>query len=295
MSLKNPVNDAFKKEWAAYAKAKKLPGADKPLTNDPMEATYIGIHMWKQAVEKAKSLRHRQGDRGHGGPDASRRPTASRSRWTRRTTTCTSRCSSARSRPTASSTSCGRRRARSARSRGARSSPGNDKKKDEPDSSGDPRRSKADAEPRMWTRRRQGAAVGSERSTMVRCILIALMLLLGALGAACGVGRGHDREARHRRQRREGRRGRRARRLGRSARARRAQGALRRRDADRRHAGADRARRQGRRCRHRRGGGAASGVARRRRGQQPPARRARPAPWRRCRLMSPDRSVRRRR
>jgi len=55
MSLKNPANDAFKKKWADYAKAKKLPGADKPLTNDPMEATYIGIHMWKQAVEKAKS------------------------------------------------------------------------------------------------------------------------------------------------------------------------------------------------------------------------------------------------
>ena len=55
MSLKNPANDAFKKKWAAYAKAKKLPGADKPLTNDPMEATYIGIHMWTQAVEKAKS------------------------------------------------------------------------------------------------------------------------------------------------------------------------------------------------------------------------------------------------
>src|SRR5260221_631096 len=55
MSLKNPANEAFKKQWAAYAKAKKLPGADKPLTNDPMEATYIGIHMWKQAVEKAKS------------------------------------------------------------------------------------------------------------------------------------------------------------------------------------------------------------------------------------------------
>lgn len=55
MSLKNPTNDAFKKKWADYAKAKKLPGADKPLTNDPMEATYIGIHMWAQAVAKAKS------------------------------------------------------------------------------------------------------------------------------------------------------------------------------------------------------------------------------------------------
>ncbi|HEY0858686.1 MAG TPA: urea ABC transporter substrate-binding protein [Albitalea sp.] len=55
MSLKNPANESFKKKWADYAKAKKLPGADKPLTNDPMEAPYIGIHMWKQAVEKAKS------------------------------------------------------------------------------------------------------------------------------------------------------------------------------------------------------------------------------------------------
>jgi urea transport system substrate-binding protein len=55
MTLKNPSNDSFKKQWAAYAKAKKLPGADKPLTNDPMEAAYVGIHMWKQAVEKAKS------------------------------------------------------------------------------------------------------------------------------------------------------------------------------------------------------------------------------------------------
>jgi urea transport system substrate-binding protein len=56
MSIKNPTNDAFIKEWSAYAKAKGIAGhKDKPLTNDPMEATYIGIHMWKQAVEKAKS------------------------------------------------------------------------------------------------------------------------------------------------------------------------------------------------------------------------------------------------
>jgi urea transport system substrate-binding protein len=55
MSLNNPENDGFRKKWADYAKAKRLAGADKPLTNDPMEATYIGIHMWKQAVEKAKS------------------------------------------------------------------------------------------------------------------------------------------------------------------------------------------------------------------------------------------------
>ncbi|MEX8514809.1 urea ABC transporter substrate-binding protein [Leptothrix ochracea] len=56
MSIKNPTNAAFIKQWSDYAKAKKIPGhADKPLTNDPMEATYIGIHMWAQAVAKAKS------------------------------------------------------------------------------------------------------------------------------------------------------------------------------------------------------------------------------------------------
>ncbi|MBA3591608.1 urea ABC transporter substrate-binding protein [Methylibium sp.] len=55
MSVPGAANKEFKDKWAAYAKAKSLPGADKPLTNDPMEATYIGIHMWKQAVEKAKS------------------------------------------------------------------------------------------------------------------------------------------------------------------------------------------------------------------------------------------------
>jgi len=55
MSIKNPTNDEFIKKWSAYAKAKNLPGADKPLTNDPMEATWIGVHMWAQAVTKAKS------------------------------------------------------------------------------------------------------------------------------------------------------------------------------------------------------------------------------------------------
>ena len=56
MSIKAPANDEFTKKWAAYAKAKGIAGhKDKPLTNDPMEATYIGINMWAQAVTKAKS------------------------------------------------------------------------------------------------------------------------------------------------------------------------------------------------------------------------------------------------
>ncbi|RZI79322.1 MAG: urea ABC transporter substrate-binding protein, partial [Rubrivivax sp.] len=54
MSVKNPTNADFIKKWSAYAKAKGLAGhKDKPLTNDPMEATYIGINMWAQAVKKA--------------------------------------------------------------------------------------------------------------------------------------------------------------------------------------------------------------------------------------------------
>ncbi len=55
MTLKNGENDKFIKMYKDWAKKSKLPNADKAVTNDPMEATYIGIHMWKQAVEKAKS------------------------------------------------------------------------------------------------------------------------------------------------------------------------------------------------------------------------------------------------
>ena len=54
MSIKNPTNAEFIKKWTAYAKAKNIAGhKDKPLTNDPMEATYIDINMWAQAVKKA--------------------------------------------------------------------------------------------------------------------------------------------------------------------------------------------------------------------------------------------------
>ncbi|HEU0162245.1 MAG TPA: urea ABC transporter substrate-binding protein [Rhizomicrobium sp.] len=48
-SVKSPANDAFIKTWKAYTKNPKR------VTNDPMEATYIGFNMWVKAVEKAKS------------------------------------------------------------------------------------------------------------------------------------------------------------------------------------------------------------------------------------------------
>ncbi|MDE2124944.1 MAG: transporter substrate-binding protein, partial [Betaproteobacteria bacterium] len=54
-SLKNPTNAKFVKAWQGWVKSKGL--KDYPVTDDPMEASYIGLHMWKQAVEKAKSTK----------------------------------------------------------------------------------------------------------------------------------------------------------------------------------------------------------------------------------------------
>ena len=55
-SIKGPDNDVFKKKWADYAKKKNIAGhKDKPITNDPMEAAYLGFNMWVQAVKKAGS------------------------------------------------------------------------------------------------------------------------------------------------------------------------------------------------------------------------------------------------
>jgi len=55
MTLKNPENDAFAKKYKDWAKKNGVPNAETVVTNDPMEATYVGIYMWKQAVEKARS------------------------------------------------------------------------------------------------------------------------------------------------------------------------------------------------------------------------------------------------
>ncbi|NQZ97394.1 MAG: urea ABC transporter substrate-binding protein [Myxococcales bacterium] len=54
-SIENPTNDAFIKQWKKYVKDHDLPGGDKRVTNDPMEAHYIGFKMWVQAVEQART------------------------------------------------------------------------------------------------------------------------------------------------------------------------------------------------------------------------------------------------
>jgi urea transport system substrate-binding protein len=46
-SVESEENDAFIAQWKEYI------GDDKRVTNDPMEATYIGFEMWVKAVEKA--------------------------------------------------------------------------------------------------------------------------------------------------------------------------------------------------------------------------------------------------
>ena len=56
MSVKTPENKAFIKKWNAYVKKNNLPGGSKRVTNDPMEATYIGIKMWAQAVKQAGTI-----------------------------------------------------------------------------------------------------------------------------------------------------------------------------------------------------------------------------------------------
>jgi urea transport system substrate-binding protein len=47
MSVDNPVNAAFIKDWQAFTKNPKR------VSNDPMEAHVIGFNMWVKAVEKA--------------------------------------------------------------------------------------------------------------------------------------------------------------------------------------------------------------------------------------------------
>nr|WP_167733408.1 urea ABC transporter substrate-binding protein [Thioclava nitratireducens] len=48
-SADTPENAAFIKQWHEFT------GDDSRVTNDPMEATYIGFNMWVQAVEQAGS------------------------------------------------------------------------------------------------------------------------------------------------------------------------------------------------------------------------------------------------
>ena len=69
MSLKNAENEAFIKKYRAFAAAKKLPNADKVVTNDP-DGGDLRRHLHVEAGGRGGEVdRPRQGDRRDGRPD----------------------------------------------------------------------------------------------------------------------------------------------------------------------------------------------------------------------------------
>ena len=55
-TLDTPENKAFVEAFKAYAEKKGLPGGKSRVTDDPIEAAYFGVYVWKAAVEKAQSF-----------------------------------------------------------------------------------------------------------------------------------------------------------------------------------------------------------------------------------------------
>jgi urea transport system substrate-binding protein len=55
-SVDLPENKKFVKAFKAYCQKNNLPGGANRVTDDPIEAAYFGVYVWKAAVEKAKSF-----------------------------------------------------------------------------------------------------------------------------------------------------------------------------------------------------------------------------------------------
>jgi urea transport system substrate-binding protein len=55
MSVDSPANTKFKKAFFAWLKKSTVPGIEKKgrVTNAPMVLSYVGVYIWKAAVEKA--------------------------------------------------------------------------------------------------------------------------------------------------------------------------------------------------------------------------------------------------
>lgn len=56
MLVKNLINMKFKDQFVVWVKVNNLLGGVKCVINDLMEVIYVGIYMWKQVVEKVKSI-----------------------------------------------------------------------------------------------------------------------------------------------------------------------------------------------------------------------------------------------
>ena len=55
-SIDTPENKKFVTNFKAYCEKKGLPGGKNRVTDDPIEAAYYGVYVWKAAAEKAKSF-----------------------------------------------------------------------------------------------------------------------------------------------------------------------------------------------------------------------------------------------
>lgn len=55
-SQESPGNKKFVDAFKAYCAKNKLPGGADRVTDDPIEAAYFGVHVWKMAAEKAGSF-----------------------------------------------------------------------------------------------------------------------------------------------------------------------------------------------------------------------------------------------
>ncbi|HVX83616.1 MAG TPA: urea ABC transporter substrate-binding protein [Phycisphaerae bacterium] len=53
MSIDTPENKKFVSDFQAYCKEHNLPGGADRVTDDPIEAAYFGVYVWKAACEKA--------------------------------------------------------------------------------------------------------------------------------------------------------------------------------------------------------------------------------------------------
>jgi len=55
-SINTPENKAFVSNFKEYCASHRLPGGSDRVTDDPIEAAYFGVYVWKNAVEKAGSF-----------------------------------------------------------------------------------------------------------------------------------------------------------------------------------------------------------------------------------------------
>ncbi len=123
MSIKNPTNTAFIKKWSDLRQGQEHRRPQGQAADQRPDGSHLHRHQHVEAGGREGQVhRHRQGDRRHGRPDLQGAVGHRLEDGREEPPPAQVACSSARSRPTASSTWCGRRRVRSRPSRGARTS-----------------------------------------------------------------------------------------------------------------------------------------------------------------------------